>query len=226
MKQEQEPERLGGCCQQSLTTHLYGESFFLLGFFWCSQPHPSHAGLSEGVTFDLPPQGALQSSQNTPCCPMLSCPVLALCPCPPSGPSMSPGWAKPGPRPHMSPELPWTPEHFPWLKDLLATRPPMQLHPGHPSCCPSILLHPGAGWQLKVAPCAGMGETAGQAAVWGGDLEGAEAMPCTARVPQGCTFTHWQSLAESRKGKSWVLWSRGRLPPWGTATAWHWYDQK
>ena len=153
MKQEQEPERLGGCCQQSLTTHLYRGSFFFLAFFWCSQPHAGHAGLSEGVEFRLPPQGALQSTSLFPKHSSLPHAVLPR-PCSLSSPtlrtSVSPSHAKPGPCPCVSPELLWTPEHFLWPKAVLAPRSPMQWHRSTPHIFPppcfTLGLGGSSGW--------------------------------------------------------------------------------
>lgn len=204
MKQEQEPKRLGGCCQQSLKTHLYGESFFFLAFFWCSQPHTGHAGLSEGVEFSLPPQGALQSTSLFPEHSTLSCPIPAPCPRPPSGPLCllaMPSWGR----------VPVCPQSSPGHRTTLLGQKQSwpQGHPcsgtrGTSHVVPPARFTPGLGGSLGWHRGQGWG-TAGQAAVRGrcitlGDLEQGEAMPFpayTARVSQGCMFTRWQALREA-----------------------------
>lgn len=224
MKQEQEPERLGCCCQKSLTTHLYSESFFFLASFWCSQPYAGHSGLSEGVEFSFPPQGALQSMSlfpKHPSCPTLSCPVRAPHPRPPSGLLCLLAVPSRGHVPACPQSSPGHRSTFLGQNQSCPQGHPCSGNPGHPLTLSLQLVSPRARVAARGDMVVRDKGTAGQAAAWGrcitpGDLEGGEAVPfpaCTARVSQGCTFTRRQRLAEPRKSERWVRLPRGRLPP-------------
>lgn len=158
MKQEQEPEWLGCCCQQSLTTHLYRESFFFLAFFGCSQPYAGHSGLFEGVEFSFPPRGALQSISlfpKHPSCPPPSCPVPAPHPRPPSGLLCLPAVPSRGHVPACPQSSPGHRSIFLGQNQSCPQGHPCSGNPGHPSHCPSSSFHLGAGWQLGVTWWAG-----------------------------------------------------------------------